>query len=105
MPENMSTQMEVDDDTTASTLSRTSCVEAVLRSPPFVIISFSVDTKKNAKRANLQKVADTNSYQQRALLWTKYEHSYSKVYKAADCGKSGEFYAHKSCKSLFCKGP
>ena len=49
------------------------------------------------------KINDINSYQQRALLWAKYEHSYIKVYKAVDWGKSGEFYAHKSCKGLLCK--
>ena len=86
----MPTQMEVDDGGTAANLSKTSCVKSLLRSHRFVkkgrklcIICFSCATKKNPKRANLQKITDTNSYQQRALLWTKYEHSYSKVCKAA----------------------
>ena len=42
------------------------------------------------------------SYQQRASVWTKYEYSYSKVYKAVDWEESGDFYEHKSCKGLFC---
>ena len=102
--------MEEDGGATATTLSRASCVEPVLRTFPFVekerklwIICFSGAMKKNAKWANLQKITDINSYQQRALLWTKYEHSYSKVYKTVDWGKRREFYVHKSCKSLFCK--
>ena len=75
--DNMSTQMEVDDDAIATTLSRTSCVEPVLRISPFVekerklcITCFSGAMKKNTKRANLQKITDINSNQQRALLWT-----------------------------------
>ena len=59
--------------------------------------------KKNDKRANLQKITAINSNQHGALLWTKYEQSYSKVYKTVDWGKSGEFYARKSCNGLFCK--
>ena len=59
--------------------------------------------KKNVKRENLQKIRDINSYQRRALLWTKYEHGYSKVYKAVDWEESGEVYAQRSCKGLFCK--
>ena len=62
--------MKVGDNAIAATLSRTSCVEPVLRTPPiFVekwrklcIICFSGVMKKNAKRANLQKIADINSY-------------------------------------------
>ena len=107
----MSTQMEVDHETTATILSRISCVEPVLRTSSFVekgsklyINCFSGFMKKNVKRANLQKISDISSNQQIALLWTKYEHSYSKVYKAVDWGKSKEFYANKSCKGLFCKG-
>ena len=34
--ENMSTQIEVDDDATVTTISKTSCVEPVLRTSPFV---------------------------------------------------------------------
>ena len=67
--------MKVDVDATATTLSRTSCVEPVLRTSPFVekgrklcTICFSGALKKNAKRANLQKMTNINSYQQRALL-------------------------------------
>ena len=78
--------MEVDDDTTATTLSRTSCVEPVLRTSPFVekgkklcILCFSGAMNKNTKRANLQKITDINSYQQRVLLWTMHEYSYSKL--------------------------
>ena len=59
--ENMSTQMEVDDDATVTTLSSTSCVEPVLRTSPFIkkekklcIICISGATKKNAKQALLQ---------------------------------------------------
>ena len=37
----------------------------------------------------------------RALKWTKYEHSYNKINKTIDWKKSGEFYAHKSCKGFF----
>ena len=47
--------------------------------------------KKNTKRTNLQKITDINLYQQRALLWTKYEHSYNKVHKAVVEGKVGSF--------------
>lgn len=34
---------------------------------------------------------------------TKYEHSYSKVYKEVDWWKSKEFYVHKSCKGYSAK--
>ena len=44
---------------------------------------------KNTKQVYLQKITYINLYQQRALLWTKYEHRYSKVYKAVDSGESG----------------
>ena len=63
--ENMSTQIEVDDDATVTTISKTSCVEPVLRTSPFVkrgrkwcTIRFSGAMKKNDKRANLQKLTD-----------------------------------------------
>ena len=89
--ENMSTQTDVDDDVTATTPSRTSYIEPVLRTSPFVkkgrklcIICFSGTMKKNVKRTILQKITDINSYKQRSLLWTKYGHSYSKVYKTVD---------------------
>ena len=45
---------------------------------------FSGALKKKAKQAHLQKVTDINSYQQRALLSTKYVHSYGEVCKAVD---------------------
>ena len=53
----MLTQVEVDDDATATTLSRTSCVEPVLRTSPFFkkgmklcIICFSgEELEKNTK--------------------------------------------------------
>ena len=59
------------------------------------------DAMKNTKQVHLQKITVINLYQQRGLLWTKYEHSYSKVYKVVS--ESGEFYVDKSCKSLFHK--
>ena len=68
----MSTQIKVDDDATATTLSRISSVEPVLRTSPFVekgrklcSICFSGAMKKNANRGNLQKITDISSYQQR----------------------------------------
>ena len=76
--EKMSTQMELEHDATATatTLWRISCVETVLRTSTFVkkgrklcINCFSGFMKKNAKKANLQKITDISSYQQRALLW------------------------------------
>ena len=55
----MSTQMEVDDEATAATLSRASCVEPVLRTSPLVEkerkLCIVCAMKKNAKRTNLQK--------------------------------------------------
>lgn len=47
--------------------------------------------KKIVKQANLQQITDINSYQKRALLWNKYEHGYSKVYKVVDWGKMESF--------------
>ena len=72
----MSTQMKVDDDATATTLSRISSVEPVLRTSLFVekgrklcSICFSGAMKKNANRGDLQNITDISSYQQRVLLW------------------------------------
>ena len=106
----MSNEMEVDEDTPTETSVNTSNVEPLLQTSPFVekgiklcIICFSGATKKNAKRAKLQEITDVKSYQARALKWTKYEHSYNKIYKTMDWKKSGEFYTHKSCKGFFGK--
>ena len=102
--------MEVDEDTTTETFVETSNVGPLLQTSPFVekgiklcIICFSGGTKKNAKRAKLQNMTDVKSYQERALKWTKNEHSYNKIYKTIDWKKSGKFYAHKSCKGFFGK--
>ena len=64
---------------------------------------FSWCCKQNAKRANLQKNHNIESYQERAFKWTNYEHAYNKVYEAIDLEKKSKFYAHESCKGLFCK--
>ena len=64
---------------------------------------FSGAASKNAKRANLQKFHNIESYKERAFKWTSYKHAYNKVYEAIDWEKKSEFYAHKSCKGLFYK--
>ena len=92
------TQLKVDDGATATTLSRTSCVEPVLWTSLLVekgrklcIICFSGAKQKNAKRANLQKITEINSHQQIALLWTKYEHVTVKCTKQQIERKVGSF--------------
>ena len=50
-----------------------------------------------------QKITNINSYQQRALLWTKYERSYSKVFKAVDWGKRGSFMRTSHVRIYFAK--
>ena len=64
---------------------------------------FSGAARKNAKRANLQKIRNIELYKERAFKWTSYEHAYSKLHEAKDWEKKNEFYVHKSCKGLFCK--
>ena len=68
-----------------------------------IVYCFSGAASKNAKRANLQKFHNIESYKERAFKWTSYKHAYNKVYEAIDWEKKSEFYAHKSCKGLFYK--
>ena len=98
--------MKIDEDTIVNT----SCLTPLLKTSLFVkkgrklcIICFSGAASKNAKRRNLQKIHNIESYKERAFKWTSYEHAYHKVYKAIDWEKKSEFYTHKSCKGLFCK--
>ena len=71
----MSEEMEVDDD------SETNLIQPFLETSPFVekgrklcIICFSNATKKNAKRAGLEKIINVQSYRLRVVEWTKYNH-------------------------------
>ena len=101
----MDTEMEIDEDTAVNTTRLT----PLLKASPFVkkgrklCIFFSGAANKNAKRANLQKIHNTESYKEKAFKWTNYEHAYNKAYDAIDWEKKSEFCAHKSCKGLFCK--
>ena len=102
----MATEIEIDEDNTVNT----SCLTPPLKTSPFIekgrklrIICFSGAPSKNAKRANLQKIHNIESYKERAFKWTSYEHAYNKVYQAIDWEKKSEFYAPKSCKGLFCR--
>ena len=77
--------MEIDEDTTVNT----SCLTPHLKTSPFVekgrklcIICFSGAASKRAKRANLQKIHNIESYKERAFKWISYEYSYKKVYEA-----------------------
>ena len=61
----MATETEIDEDTTVNT----SCLTPLLKISPFVekgrklcIICFSGAASKNAKRANLQKIHNIESY-------------------------------------------
>ena len=102
----MATEIEIDEDNTVNT----SCLTPPLKTSPFIekgrklrIICFSGAPSKNAKRANLQKIHNIESYKERAFKWTSLEHAYNKAHEAINWEKKNEFYTHKSCKGLFCK--
>ena len=71
MLENMSTQMEVDDNATATTLSRTSCVEPSVKN-----FSFCQEREEIVHRLFF--------WCHEELLWSRCGYNYSKVYKAVD---------------------
>ena len=61
-------------------------------------ICFTGSTQKNYKRKNFQKITDVDTFKQKALEWTNYEHKYSAIYENVDWSPNTVLHAHKNCK-------
>ena len=59
--------------------------------------------KEQKGRSKLEKITDIASFKFYSEKWKRVDHKYSKVFGFVDWNNTDEKYAHKACKSTFCK--